>query len=141
MSCRHIINKRALVAEPWNTPMLFCILFPYCWLYFACSVVLLRPPLMCCIVWIGSPFLYNVAQSIVLFTVPNALLMSMSRMFGVFSFVVKYCSTFIIASSVELFSLYPYWLLLVSMCSISASLIVVRVGHILYAICRRLIGL
>ena len=38
------------------------------------------------------------------------------------SVVVRYCSTFIIAPIVE-FSLYPYWLFLVIMCRIFASLL------------------
>ena len=92
-----------------------------------------------CLDW--EPFLYNAAQSIVLLTVSNALIKSISKMLVVFSFVVKYCSTFIIASMVELFSLYPYWLFLVSMCNISASLIVIKLGHILYTICSKLMGL
>ena len=115
----YIMNISALIAYPWKTPILFPYDSPYLTLYFGAYLVPWCPLLMCLIVSSGILLLYNVGQSSSApFNVSNSSDRPISSTLAFLPACSMYCDTFIIASVFEVPSLYPYWLLLVSMCVI-----------------------
>ena len=121
MSSKYIIKGGGCIADHRKTPILFALASSYLPLYFGASLVPWRPLLMRFIISPGSPFLYSAAQSSVLFIVQNAFDRAISCISALQSFCSMYCSTFTISSVVDIPSLYPYWLFLVSMCVILLS--------------------
>ena len=85
----------------------------------------------------GIRFVYSVAHRSVLFMAPTALGRSISCTLALLSACSMYCSNLITSSVVEIPSLYPYRLLLVSICVIFVSFRVISPGDILHIICVR----
>jgi len=128
------------MADPWKTPTLFSVAFPYLFFVFGFSIVFLCPRRMRVIISHGSSFLYSVVQSRVLSTFPNALVRPISIICVFFVDFPRCDSSFTIASDVDKCVLHPYFCLGVRGFRILGSFFVRSCDRILYIICVRHIG-
>ena len=102
------MNRSALIADPWNTPILLFTWGPYCPCVLVMSSVFWRPRLMRWIVSMGMPFLYNAAQSIVRMMASKARDTSMSSRCVASVGLPMYDSILTIPPTADRLDLYPY---------------------------------